>query len=122
MKSASLPLLVFVICRLHFSALSCAGFGRQAIVKNSLPALEKAPGAGRQVADNKSIIGDDPGSIAIFSLRFPVRQGKSVIMDSALRYVHTEHVCPTLRERRSRPESIPGRGFRCGAESGRTAR
>ena len=69
-------MIVFVICRLHFSALSCAGFGRQAIVKNSLPALEKRPGAGRYITDNKSIIDDDLGSIAIFSLRFPVRQGK----------------------------------------------
>jgi len=37
-------MIVFVICRLHFSALSFAGFGRQAIVKNSLPTLEKGPG------------------------------------------------------------------------------
>ena len=69
-------MIVFVICRLYFSALSFAGFGRQAIVKNSLPALEKRPGAGRYITDNKSIIDDDLGSIAIFSLRFPVRQGK----------------------------------------------
>src|SRR5262249_6970279 len=115
-------MIVFVICRLHVSALSCAGFGRQAIVKNSLPALEKAPGPGRQVTDNKSIIDDNPGSIAIFSLRFPVRQGKSVIMDSALRYVHTEHVCPSVREGGSLLDALPGGGFGCGAESGRTAR
>src|SRR5216683_4178739 len=68
--------IIFLFYKLRFSALSLAGFGRQAIVKIPLPTLGKGPGPSQQVADSKRIIGDDPGPIAISSLRFPVRQGK----------------------------------------------
>jgi len=37
-------MIVFVIYKMHFSALACAGFGRQAIVKIPLPTRGKAPG------------------------------------------------------------------------------
>ena len=63
-------MIVFLVYKLLLSPLALAGFGRQAIVKIPLLTLAKGPRASDQMADNKSIIDDDPGPIAIFSLRF----------------------------------------------------
>src|SRR6266851_537693 len=70
-------MIVFLFYKLFLSALVLAGIRRQAVVKIPLPTLGKVPGPSKQVADSKRIIGDDPRPIAIFSLRFPVQQGKS---------------------------------------------
>jgi hypothetical protein len=69
---------------MHFAAvrqdtyfgISPCRIGRQAIIKIYLPTAGKGHLARTQVAESQGIISDDPGSIAIFSLSFPVWQGK----------------------------------------------
>src|SRR6266446_5896425 len=70
-------MIVFLVYELLLSALALAGFGPSGDRQNSPANPWKSPRPSNQAPDRKSIIGDDPGSIVIFSLRFPVRQGES---------------------------------------------
>src|SRR6266478_7441638 len=70
-------MFVFLVYELLLSALALAGFGPSGDRQNSPANPWKSPRPSNQAPDRKSIIGDYPGSIAIFSLRFPVRQGES---------------------------------------------
>src|SRR5437867_2650577 len=68
-------MIVFLVYELLLSALALAGSGPSCHRQNSPANPRKNPRAEYQVADSKSIPGDDPGSIAIFLPEIPVRQG-----------------------------------------------
>src|SRR6266436_3777930 len=70
-------MIVFLVYELLLTALALAGFRPSGDRQNSPANPWKSPRPSNQAPDRKSIIGDHPGSIAIFSLRFPVRQGES---------------------------------------------
>src|SRR6266851_9202702 len=71
--------IVFLFHELRFSALSRAGFGRQAIVKIPLPTDGKDPGPSNQATDHDGLIGAAPGSDRDFLPEIREPAGKMLV-------------------------------------------